>query len=205
MLIFEGELEIRARGGGRSLSGSFPYGRLATVRDRGRVRKERFKSRAFGWQIREFEKLQGELNEAIAEAFEDAQRISALREQVERRNVNLLSGHDFNRPMASLRAGTLKLTDADDALRFEADLPPESRQPTWMRDTLLSVEGGLAGGVSPGFRVPPASAVFNAEELIPEPGNEAVQIRQINQAVLYELSIVSRPALCGDGSRGARG
>ena len=54
MLIFEGELEIRARGGGRSLSGSFPYNKIATVRDRGRVRKERFKSRAFSWQIREF-------------------------------------------------------------------------------------------------------------------------------------------------------
>ncbi len=194
MLIFEGELEIRARGGGRSLSGSFPYNKIATVRDRGRVRKERFKSRAFSWQIREFAKLQGELNEAIAEAFEDAQRISALREQVERRNVNLLSGHDFNRPMASLRAGTLKLTDSDDALKFEADLPSEARQPTWMRDTVLAVEGGLAGGVSPGFRVPPASAVSNAEELIPEPGNEAVQIRQINEAILYEISIVSRPA-----------
>ena len=35
-----GCLEIRQRGGGRSLSGSFPYRRTATVRDRGRVRKE---------------------------------------------------------------------------------------------------------------------------------------------------------------------
>ena len=110
------------------------------------------------------------------------------------RNVDLLSGHSFNAPIASLRAGTLKLADADDALRFEADLPADARQPTWMRDTVLAVEGGLAGGVSPGFRVPPASVVANAEELISEPGNPGVQIRQVNQAVLYEISIVSRPA-----------
>ena len=41
--FFDAELEIRARGGGgRTLSGSFPYGKMATVKDRGRVRKERF-------------------------------------------------------------------------------------------------------------------------------------------------------------------
>ena len=132
------------------------------------------------------------LSKAIAEGVEEA--ISELKEAVERRNVNLLSGHDFNRPLASMKAGNLKLVDSDDALRFEADLPPETRQPTWMRDAVLSVESGLAGGLSPGFRVPPASAVANAEQLIPEPGNAGVQIRQINQAVLYELSIVTRPA-----------
>ena len=192
MLIFHADFEIRAKGDGRSLVGRFPYNKMATVRDRGRVRKERFGKRAFGWQIREFEKLQAELGKALAEGVEEG--LSELKEAVARRNVDLLSGHDFNRPMASLRAGTLKLTDSDDALSFEATLPAESRQPTWMRDAVLSVEGGLAPGISPGFRVPPASAVPNAEELIPEPGNPGVQIRQINQAVLSELSIVTRPA-----------
>ena len=192
MLIFDGELEIRARGDGRSLVGRFPYNKTATVRDRGRVRKERFGKRAFGWQIREFEKLQGELGKAIAEGVEEA--ISELKEAVARRNVDLLSGHDYGRPMASLRAGTLRLIDTDDALSFEATLPAESRQPTWMRDAVLSVEGGLAPGVSPGFRVPPASAVANAETLVNEPGHPGVQIRQINQAVLSEISIVTRPA-----------
>ena len=81
-LIFDGELEIRARGGGRTLSGNFPYNKMATVRDRGRVRKERFRSRAFGWQIREFQKVQADLIEAIAEAFEDAEKISALKAQL---------------------------------------------------------------------------------------------------------------------------
>ncbi len=191
-LFFDAELEIRAKGGGRTLRGAFPYNRTATIRDRGRIRKERFGKRAFGWQIREFEKLQGELAKVMKGAHAEA--VSILREKIERRNVNLLSGHDYNQPLASLKAGNLKLVDSDDALRFEADLPPEGKQPSWMRDAILSVENGLASGVSPGFRIPPAGTVANAEEIIPEPGNPGVSIRQINQAVLYELSIVSRPA-----------
>ena len=192
MLVFEGDLEIRARGGGRSLRGSFPYNRTATVKDRGRVRKERFRSGAFGWQIREFQKVQAELSKVIGEAVEEVQ--AELMEKLERRNVNLLAGHSFNQPLASMRAGTLKLEDSSKALTFEAALPPDAQQPTWMRDTVLAVEGGLATGISPGFRVPPATAVANAEELVPEPGNAGVMIREIRQAVLYELSIVTRPA-----------
>lgn len=192
MLVFEADLEIRARGSGRTLSGRFPYNKTATIRDRGRVRKERFGRRAFGWQIREFEKLLAEYNKALGEAVDET--LSELKEQMARRNVDLLSGHDFNRPLASLRSGSLKLSDSDDALRFEADLPAANDQPTWMRDAVLAVEAGLLGGISPGFKVPPAGAVANAEELIPEPGNPGVQIRQVNQAVLFELSLVTRPS-----------
>ena len=86
------------------------------------------------------------------------------------------------------------MTDGDDAVRFEVDLPDEARQPSWMRDAVLAVEAGLSVGVSPGFSVPPANVIPNAEELIPEPGNPGVSIRAINAAVLYELSIVTRPA-----------
>ena len=63
-----------------------------------------------------------------------------------------------------------------------------------MRDAVLAVEAGLSVGVSPGFTVRPASVIPNAEELVPEPGNLGVSIRAINQTVLYELSIVARPA-----------
>ena len=41
---------------------------------------------------------------------------------------------------------------------------------------------------SPGFRVPPKSVVPNGERLEPEPGNPAVQVRVIENAVLSELS-----------------
>ena len=57
-IILDGELEIRARGDRRTLAGMFPYNRQATVRDRGRVRKERIGARAFGWQIERFQELQ---------------------------------------------------------------------------------------------------------------------------------------------------
>ena len=159
------DFELRQRGGGRSLSGRFPYRSRATVRDRGRVRKEEFLERAFAF------------------AVEDPER-----------EIHLLSGHSFDKPLASKRRGTLRLDDADDGLRFEADLPEVTEQPSWMRDTVLSLEAGLVGGISPGFRVPPLSAVPNAQQLIPEPGNPGVQIRVIRQAVLYELSLVTRPA-----------
>ena len=159
------DLELRQRGGGRVLSGRFPYRSRATVSDRGRVRKEQFLQRAFAF------------------AVED-----------ETREIHLLSGHSFDRPLASKRAGSLKLDDRDDGLRFEAELPEEAAQPSWMRDTVMALNAGLVGGISPGFRVPPASVVPNAEELIPEPGNPGVQIRTIRQAVLFELSLVTRPA-----------
>ena len=66
--------------------------------------------------------------------------------------------------------------------------------PSYMVDTVRMVESGLAGGVSPGFRVPLASVVKGAETFEAEPGNPGVQVRVINAAVLHELSIVTRPA-----------
>ena len=162
MHVYPVDLEIRQRG--RHLSGVFRYGSTATIRDRGRVRKERFAPRAFRFAVRD-----------------------------PKREINLLAGHRFDNPLASKLGKTLDLDESDDAIEFAATLPPEREQPTWMRDAVLAVNGGLIGGISPGFRVPPASTVPNAEELIPEPGNPGVQIRQINQAVLFELSLVTRP------------
>ena len=70
------DLELRQRG--RLLSGRFPYRSTATVRDRGRVRKERFDPGAFAF------------------AVED-----------ETREIHLLAGHSYDRPLASKRAGSL--------------------------------------------------------------------------------------------------
>ena len=196
--IFEGELEIRARGKRRSLTGRFPYSegpgrKMATVADRGRVRKERISGDAFGWQIREFEKLQKELGKVIESGLDRA-RVEVLRQELERRNVHILAGHSFNRPLGDLKSGTARVTSTDAAVAFEVDLPEESAMPSYMLDTVRMIEAGLAGGISPGFRVPPAAVVPDAEGLEPEPGNAAVQVRVIRQAVLHELSIVTRPA-----------
>ena len=95
--IFEAaKLEIRRSGGMSTLSGRFNYGSVATIRDRGRVRKERFESRAFRY------------------AIEDEQR-----------RIDILVGHDFGKPIASRKAATLEIADGDDGVTFEARLPDD--------------------------------------------------------------------------------
>ena len=110
----------------------------------------------------------------------------------EGRRIDALVGHRYDRPLGNTAAGTLAFVQEDEALDFEVRLP--SDQPQYMRDTVVMVESGLIGGVSPGFRVPPLDVVPDAEEEIPEPGNPDVTIRRINAAVLFEMSLVTRPA-----------
>ena len=94
--ILAGELEIRQVGGARVLAGRFRYNSVATVSDRGTVRKESFAPRAFDY------------------AIEDAER-----------RIDLLVGHDFGKPIANRTAGTLVLKSDDDAVTFEATLPED--------------------------------------------------------------------------------
>lgn len=161
--ILDGSLEIRRSGGGRTLSGSFPYNQTATRRDRGRVRKESFNSNAFRFAI----------------------------EQEPERRLDLLVGHSWDKPLASRQAGTLTVRNTPDAVTFEAVLPDDP--PSWVLDAERAIDSRLMAGVSPGYTVPPLSVVPDAEELIPEPGNPGVSIRRVNQAVLRELSIVTAP------------
>ena len=164
----------------------------STVADRGKVRKERIAPDAFGWQMREFSKLQKEMAQVIEGAVDEA-RLEVLRQQLERRNIHVLAGHSYDRPIGSRKSGA-KIISTKEAVEFEVDLPAEANQPSYMVDTVRMIRAGLAGGISPGFRVPPASAVASAEVFEPEPGNPGVQVRVITQAVLHELSIVARPA-----------
>ena len=101
-------------------------------------------------------------------------------------------GHDFGKPIASRQSGTMVIEDAADAVRFTATLPADP--PSWVVDAEKAIAAGTMTGLSPGFRVPPReTATSNAEELLPEPGNPSVQIRQINHAVLREFSVVTAP------------
>ena len=156
---------LELRQEGRQLRGRFPYRSMATVADRGRTRKETFQPRAFAY------------------AVEDTSR-----------EIHLLAGHSYDRPLARKLNGSLVLEDRDDGLEFVAELPAEDEQPTYMQDLLNTMRAGLVGGISPGFRVPPSNVVPGAETLDPEPGNPAVMVRTIHQAVLFELSLVTRPA-----------
>ena len=125
-------LEIRQSGGARTLHGRFNYGSMATVRDRGRVRKERFESRAFRYAI----ELEPE------------------------RRIDILVGHDFGKPIASRQSGTLTLEDGAEAVTFEARLPDDP--PSWVIDAERAIAAGLMTGLSPGFTIPPTSAVPDA-------------------------------------------
>lgn len=162
--FFPVTLELRQEGDRPVVTGRFPYGSAAVIASRGRRRKERFMSRAFSYAV-----------------------------NAPDRDVHFLVGHDYGKPLARKLNGSLDLDDADDALTFRATLPAEQDQPTYMADFLKELRAGLVGGVSPGFNVPPASTVPNAERDVPEAGNPSVLIREIAEAVLFELSGVTRP------------
>jgi uncharacterized protein len=168
--VFDAGLELRTAGdGSRHLSGSFPYESRALVNSGGngrRPQKEEFAPRAFSF------------------AVDDPER-----------DIHLLSGHSFDKPLASRKAGTLKLRDTDKALMFEAVLTPDIQRTTWAQDFLAAFAAGLVGGISPGFRVAPPEVVAKPEETTEEDPKEGnALIRTIFAAVLFELSMVTRPA-----------
>ena len=88
----------------------------------------------------------------------------------------------------------LAIQDADDAVTFQAQLPALEESASWVEDTVKAIQAGQMVGLSPGFRVPPKGVIPNAEILRPEPGNPSVMIRQINDAVLREMSVVTSGA-----------
>lgn len=98
-------------------------------------------------------------------------------------DIHLLSGHDYEKPLASRAAGTLDLTDTAEALVLEARIDPAT---SWARDFIAAHGAGLIRGLSPGFRVP------SGGEKIERRG--AGVLRTITRADLFELSAVTRPA-----------
>lgn len=98
-------------------------------------------------------------------------------------DVHLLSGHDYEKPLASRAAGTLTLRDTDTALELDATIDGGT---SWARDFLSAHQAGLIRGLSPGFRVP------RDGERIERRGQDLV--RTVLTAELFELSAVCRPA-----------
>jgi HK97 family phage prohead protease len=168
--VYSAGLELRAAGDGtRRLLGRFPYSVRAVIDSGGngrRPRKEQFAPRAFAY------------------AVDDPER-----------DIHLLVGHSFDRPLASRKAGTLMLTDSDEALTFEAVLTAEIQRTSWVQDFMNAFAAGLIVGISPGFRVAPPEAVEKPEETTEEdPSEGKALIRTIFAAVLFELSMVTRAA-----------
>ena len=116
--------------------------------------------------------------------------IEQLEDALEKRNTFLLVGHSYDRAIADMRTGNLKVKHTAAAVEIEAELPAESRMPSWVRDAVLAVEGGQLRGISPGFVVGPKGA----ERLVPEDGDGNSMVREILDAVVYEYSLVARPA-----------
>ena len=100
--------------------------------------------------------------------------------------LHLLVGHDFERPLASLGAGSLDVRQSDEALVVEATMPAELRAVSWVADLLAAHSAGLVRGLSPGFRVAAGG------ERIERRGDGL--LRTVTAAELVEVSAVTRPA-----------
>ena len=196
------DLEIRKAGSKRTLSGIFRYGRTAVRSDRGRVRKERFSPDAFSYSVRRWGEIQKKFSDIIDEGLSqiktERDRITDILEQERARaNIFILSGHDFNKPLGSTKAGNVRISSNQINFVFEVDLPEERNTPTYLADLLKQIDARIIDiGISPGFRVPPRSAVPNAEELVQDPG-ETVLTRLLNDVSLKEMSLVSNPNYAG--------
>ena len=165
----DGSLELRNQSDGSArLRGRFPYNSLAVLSDGGRTgrpRKEQFAPGAFKYSV--------ENNQ----------------------EVHFLVGHSFDKPLASRGAGSLMLEDTPEALVFEAIIASSMMDVSHVRDALAALGAGLIAGISPGFRMPPQQTVPNAESIAEEdPAEGRALIRTINEAILFELSLVTRPA-----------
>lgn len=174
-----GGLELRKRASGAlALQGSFPYGKRAVLSDggrSGRPKKEVIAPGAFSY------------------------RINTPSDHGGAKDIHLLSGHDFGKPLASVRSGTLDISDSPEAVTFTATISEEMQEVSYVKDVLAAVSAGLAIGISPGFRLPPKRRVPNPETIEdeghdPENGAFNAVIRTVLQALLYEMSIVTRPA-----------
>ncbi|MEO0958928.1 MAG: HK97 family phage prohead protease, partial [Pseudomonadota bacterium] len=167
-----GTLELRNEGDGTVIRGRFPYNRPAVLsdggRNGGRPRKERVAPGAFRYRIERPEQ-----------------------------DIHLLVGHDFGKPLARTGNGSLEFEDTADALFLRAVIAGAIAGTTYGADTLAGLAAGLVVGLSPGFRMPPPRAVPTEEaERVEEedPAEGTAIIRTIMAALLYEMSLVTRPA-----------
>jgi len=172
-----GGLEVRGMPGSVvTLSGIFPYDKPATLSDggrKGRPRKERIAKKAFAY------------------------RIETPSDHGGKKDIHLLSGHDYGKPLASIRSGTLDVKDTSKGVTFTATIAPEMQEVSYVKDVLAAVNAGLAIGISPGFRLPPERRVslpeiIEDEGYDPENGAFNAIIRTVTAALLYEFSIVTR-------------
>jgi len=194
--IWPASLEIRQVEDAEVLAAEFPYDVLATVHNRRASRKERVRPMAFAWQVERFRELQAELARLIGEQLEGEARQAVgpreaeLRDALAKRNTHFLVGHSYDRPLGDMLTGNLDVRHTPEAVYLELQLPEPADRPSWVEDAVRSVRSGVMKGISPGFSV----GANGRERLTPEPGNPGVFIRDIEDATVFEYSLVSRPA-----------
>lgn len=95
-------------------------------------------------------------------------------------DIRALFNHDWSVVLGRTKAGTLKLSEDERGLKFELELP----NTTAGRDLAASMERGDINQCSFGFYATEETWDYNSEPAL----------RTINEAELYEISIVSIPA-----------
>ena len=146
---------------GRGIGGSFHYNRNRVTRASGRRRKQRVSPGAFKF------------------AMEDLDR-----------EISLLLGRNYDQPLASKLAGSLKLEDTREALRFDVATLPDTSYVRNYRELVSS--GAVLFGVDALFQIPPRDVVPNAVSVEPDTENPDVEVEVINEAVLTALAVVTR-------------
>ena len=143
------------------ISGMFPYGKDTVISGSGKVRKQRIQPGAFTFAINQPD-----------------------------REISLIIG-DGSRPLASKQAGSLKLTDTPQGLKFEVKQLPKT---SYARDFLALLRAGsISPGIIPIFSRIPKDVDANADYDEPEKGNPGVFRRVVNNGLLTALSILFRP------------
>ena len=133
--VYEGELELRQKG--RRLAGRFsllaegPVIAMATVMNRGKSPKRKDRPGRL-WLANP--RVRKAARRACGDASfnrppYDEARVQVLRQELERRNIHVLAGHSYDRPMGDMLRSGARVTSTREAVEFEIELPDESNQP----------------------------------------------------------------------------
>ncbi|WP_076636682.1 phage major capsid protein [Lactiplantibacillus plantarum] len=116
--------------------------------------------------------------------FREVVSPSAL-DNVDLSNVIMLDQHDYSKPLASVKAGTLKLDTDDKGLHFTATLDPSV---SYANDAYQNVKSGNIGSMSFRFDIDDGGDEFTQDDQ----GNITRTIKQVKD--LFEVSTVTIPA-----------
>lgn len=98
-------------------------------------------------------------------------------------DVIILYQHDMSQPLGRVSSGTARVWQNDNGLQFTCTLPDTS----WARDLIALLERGDVSQMSFGFAVPPGGDTWDIQP-------DGTMLRTVNQAILYECSVVTVPA-----------